>query len=55
MAFLAFSGRLYRRTTVSREKRKTDRTTCFSFQGNRYEAPAHLAGRIVEIRYTPLT
>jgi hypothetical protein len=26
-----------------REKRKVDETACFSFQGNRYEAPAHLA------------
>jgi transposase InsO family protein len=36
-----------------REKRKTDKTACFSFQGNRYEAPAHLAGVTIEIRYDP--
>jgi transposase InsO family protein len=36
-----------------REKRKVDKTGCFSFQGNRYEAPPHLAGKTVEIRYDP--
>lgn len=36
-----------------REKRKVDKTACFSFQGNRYEAPPHLAGKTVEIRYDP--
>ncbi len=36
-----------------REKRKVDKTGCFSFQGNRYEVPAHLAGATIEIRYDP--
>jgi transposase InsO family protein len=36
-----------------REKRKVDKTGCFSFQGNRYEAPAHVAGKTIEIRYDP--